>query len=168
MKQLLTAALAVAFLTGSVCAQEPIELRSPTAGAEPVRASIEALDWLVGHWKGEGLGGQSEEIIAPALDGQMVGMFRQIKPDGSLMFYEFYQFAEHEGSLILRIKHFNPDFTGWEDKEVSVEFPLVAIEQSAAYFDGLTFARDGDVLHAAVVVEGRGRIDFRYERAPNR
>ena len=117
---------------------------------------------------GEGLGGVSEEVIAPPMAGQMMGMFRQTKADGSLMFYEFYQFTEEAGSLVLRIKHFNPDFTGWEEKDGYVEFPLVAVEAGAVYFSGLTFALDGENgLRAAVMIDGEGRAQFSYERIEN-
>jgi hypothetical protein len=167
MKYFLTAAIAAAILTGAVRAQDSVEIRARTGGVAPPTVSIDELAWLAGHWRGEGLGGQSEEFISPPLNGQVIGMFRQTKADGSLLFYEFYQFAEEQGSVMLRIKHFNPDFTGWESKDASVEFPLVAVEQNAVYFDGLTFARTGDVLHAAVLIEGRGRADFRYERVLN-
>jgi hypothetical protein len=99
----------------------------------------------------------------------MVGHFQQVK-DGKVGFYEFYQFVPAGKSLLLRIKHFNADLTGWEEKAQTVDFPLVAVERDAVYFDGLTFRRAGeDGLEAFVVVEQRdGRkqeISFRFRRA---
>jgi hypothetical protein len=52
-------------------------------------------------------------------------------------------FFEHEGSLVLRLKHFNPDLTGWEEKDKFVEFKFVAKKDGAMYFNGLTFMPDG-------------------------
>ncbi|MEO1136468.1 MAG: DUF6265 family protein [Pseudomonadota bacterium] len=166
MKRLsmLTALITLIFL-GTALAGNAVEIRKLPLGEASPAASIEDVAWLAGHWRGEGLGGQSEEIMAPPLGRQMTGMFRQTNSDGALMFYEFYHIAEQDGSLILRIKHFNPDFTGWEEKDESVEFVLVAIEGETVYFDGLTFSvEDGRVLNAAVLLNGNEKAEFRYER----
>ncbi len=142
-----------------------VEVRTLSDGAASPSAVIEDLAWLEGHWQGSGLGGISEEIISPASGGQMIGMFRQSTASGDLQFYEFYHFAEQDGSLILRIKHFNPDMTGWETKDERVEFPLVAVDEGAVYFDGLTFAlvAPGE-LRAAVMIDGEGQADFAYSK----
>lgn len=160
-------ALASGFASAaSAAAQDAtVEIRSLEEGASSPAASIEELAWLVGHWKGEGLGGVSEEIVAPPQGGQMMGMFRQTKADGSLMFYEFYLFAEVEGSLELRIKHFNPDFSGWEEKDDYVAFPLVAVEEQAVYFDGLTFKMTGpDEMRAEVMIDNQKPAIFIYKK----
>ncbi|MEZ5916172.1 MAG: DUF6265 family protein [Parvularculaceae bacterium] len=41
----------------------------------------------------------------------MMGMFRQTSVEGELQFYEFFAFAETNGTLELRLRHFNPDMT---------------------------------------------------------
>ncbi|WP_425407811.1 DUF6265 family protein [Hyphococcus sp.] len=142
-----------------------VEIKTLGDGQSSPPAQIGDLSWLIGHWKGAGLGGKSEEIVSPPLDGQMMGMFRQTKPDGTLMFYEFYLFAEIDDTLVLKIKHFNPDLKGWEEKDDYVSFPLVAAEENAVYFDGLTFKMTGpDELRAAVIVDGQGRLEFAYRK----
>lgn len=147
-------------------ASEPLVVRSKVSGAESPAAMIGDLAFLAGHWIGDGLGGCAEEIIAEPSGGQMMGMFRQMKPDGTLMFYEFYTFAEEGGSVALRIKHFNPDHTGWEEKDDFVKFPLVALEGSTAFFDGLTFARAGRRgFQSAVMIEERGVEQFVMRKA---
>lgn len=162
----LIAVLCAAMIAAPVQADEAsIEIKTLAEGASSPPASIDDVAWLVGHWKGAGLGGQSEEFFAPPLDGQMIGAFRQTKPDGSIMFYEFYQLLETGGSLALRIKHFNADFTGWEEKDDYVAFPLVAAEENAVYFDGLTFKMTGpDELRSAVVVDEGKVLEFVYSR----
>lgn len=144
---------------------ESFAVRTMVAGEKSPAAKIEQLAWLTGVWQGEGLGGQSEEVIAEAKDHQMMGMFRQTDKDGSLMFYEFYLFSEVEGSLILRIKHFAPNLHGWEKQNDYKEFPLVAIEGKAAYFDGLTYALGADGhLHSVVRVDEQGDMQFKFAR----
>lgn len=142
-----------------------VGLRSPIEGQVPPPATIDDIAWLAGRWTGEGLGGLSEEVIAPGAGGQMMGMFRQAEMDGAVKFYEFYLFVETEGSLALRIKHFTPALHGWEEKEDYEEFALVAIEETAVYFDGLTYALSGpDELTSVVDIEGQGVARFRFDR----
>lgn len=145
------------------------EVRTATPGATPPPAKVEDLAWLVGHWEGEGLGGRSMETFSPPAAGQMAGHFQQVGADGRLKFYELYQFVPQGNSLVLRLKHFNADLTGWEEKDETVSFPLVAIETSAAYFNGLTFRRTADGgLESFVRVRGEdgkaGEMTFRYRR----
>jgi len=160
---LIFSALSVLF-GQSVLAAEP-DVRSLGEGAISPPAVIEDIAWLAGYWSGEGLGGIAEEVIAPPAGNQMMGMFRAVGGDNDLKFYEFYLFVEREGSLALRIKHFTPALHGWETKDEYEEFALVAIEGSAVYFDGLTYALTGpDELSAAVRVEGQGILSFRLDR----
>ncbi len=120
---------------------------------------------MAGRWNGSGLGGLSEEVIAPAVDGQMMGMFRHANSESKVSFYEFYLFAEVEDTLVLRIKHFSSELKGWEEKDDYVEFPLVAIEENAVYFDGLTYAHsDEETLLSAVRVDGQGIINFQFKK----
>ncbi len=148
-----------------VSASNMPEVRTLAEAAQSPQASIDEIAWLAGRWKGEGLGGKAEELIAPVEAGQMMGMFRHLKADGTLNFYEFYVFAEVEGSLVLKIKHFSPELIGWEEKDGYVEFPLVAIEGATAYFDGITYALTAeDELNVMVNVSEAGIIPFRYRR----
>jgi hypothetical protein len=143
----MTKALAVAVLLGvsaSVASAQAGEDQETThtlrlaAGAKGAAATLADMTWLVGHWKGTGLGGVSEEIWADPVGGVMMGMYRLVI-DGKPSFYEFMHLAEDQGSLALKLKHFNPDLTGWEEKDRFVTFPLVKLGQKEAFFSGLTF-----------------------------
>lgn len=109
--------------------------------------TVQDCAFLTGRWLGEAFGGQIEESWTPPLAGQMLGTFRLVQ-DGAPAFSEHMLIAEQKGRIVLRLKHFNADLTGWETKEEFVDFPLVAAEteDGVAWFDGLTFARDGDHL----------------------
>jgi hypothetical protein len=153
------------FSSGLVLAVDEVTVMSLGEGEASPPARIEAISWLQGHWVGEGLNGKAEDVISPAADGQMMGMFRHLKADGSINFYEFYVFAEHEGSLTQRLKHFSLPLTSWEEKDEFVEFPLVAIEDNTVYFDGLSYVlgQDGDLTVVVRIDEGRNAV-FRYRR----
>jgi hypothetical protein len=123
-------------------AQEPSHTRQLGDQASPP-ATLSDIAWLQGHWTGEGLGGVSEEIWSPANGGVMMGMYRLLK-DGKPVFYEFLMLVEENGTLAMKLKHFNPDFSGWEEKTGFVTFKLVAVEPRAVHFSGLSFYREGD------------------------
>lgn len=140
------------------------------AAAKSPAATLKDVAWLSGRWTGEGLGGQVEEVWTPAVQGQMMGMFRLVK-DGKIVFYEFLTLAEHEGSIEMRIKHFNSNMTGWEEKDKHVTFRLVKVEGDRVYFSGFTVERKGDDGWNGYLAmrskEGPSREEkFVFKRAP--
>ena len=76
--------------------------------------------------------------------------------------------AEENGSLVMKLKHFNPDLTGWEEKDRFVTFRLVKLGLNEVYFGGLTFRRSVDRLQIFLALrdkEGTVREEeFRMER----
>ncbi len=106
-------------------------------------ATINDIAWLAGSWEGEAFGGTVEEIWTPPSAGTMVGLFKLVT-DGDVRFYEIAWIAEEGGSLSFKLKHFHADFTGWEEREELISFPLVKLADDAAFFDGLTLRRVGD------------------------
>ena len=121
-------------------------------------ATIDDVAWMVGSWRGEAFGGTFEEVWTAASSGTMVGMFKLMHNNQPTM-YEFELIVEEEGSLIVQLKHFNADLTGWEEKDRYISFPLVKLTEDAAYFEGLTYRRDGpDRLKVYVVVGIGGKV----------
>jgi hypothetical protein len=124
-----------------IASQEPFHARR-LGDRSPPPASLTSAAWLEGAWLGDGLGGVSEEVWSGPRGGVMMGMYRMLK-DGKPVFYEFMQIVEADGTIALRLKHFSPDFSAWEDKSAFVTFRLVAVERDALHFDGLSFIKDG-------------------------
>lgn len=139
------------------------------SGSERPAARASDLDWLAGQWRGEGLGGQSDESWLPAVGGTLIGSFRLVE-DGEPVFYEFMAITEDAGSLTFRVKHFNPDMTGWEEKDETMDFLLVELGENEAYFDGLTLRRTGSKLEIFLSMKGKdGTVReeaFVFERVP--
>ena len=133
--------LAVVLVMGQAV-QEPFHARRLGDGPSPP-ATLADIAWLEGHWVGDGLGGVSEETWSPPRAGVMMGTYRLVK-DGKAVFYEFLLLTEENGTLAMKLKHFNPDFSGWEEKAAFVTFKLVAIEPRAVHFDGLSYVREGE------------------------
>ncbi len=101
---------------------------------ETKRFDIKDYEWLVGSWIGDGFGGISEESWAPPVDGTMMGMYRHHK-DGKITFYEFL-LLDDTG---MRLKHFHPDLTAWEDKEDMVHFEMISFSKTKLEMKGLVF-----------------------------
>ena len=146
MRFALPLAVMLAGLSMPAAAQEPqFHTRVTTEAAERPAASIADLAWLAGQWEGPGVGGApAQESWSTAFGGTMAGTFVQQDGEGGIQFYEFIQIAEEAGSLVVRLKHFNADMTGWEEKGDFVSFPLIAQEGDSWFFNGLTLRREGD------------------------
>ena len=131
-------------------------------------ARIADVAWIAGHWSGEAFGGTAEEIWSSPSGDSMMGMYKMVK-DGAVVFYEFLVIVEESNSLMLRLKHFDSRLSGWEEKEDSIEFPLVEYTSNEAFFDGLTFRKvDDDTLEAFVLLKhedgGLEEVGFHYRR----
>jgi hypothetical protein len=103
-------------------------------------ASLDDASWLIGSWTGTAFGKRFEEVWNPPSAGSMVGMFKLFGDDGVSM-YELMVMTVEDGTLSLKIRHFNPDFTAWEDKTEDVTLRLVKKDDDALHFGMVSFYR---------------------------
>ncbi len=148
------------------------ETRIGEEGFESPPATIAQMDWLVGQWSGTGIGGAPahESWLAPT-GSTMVGTFVQEDGEEGIRFTEHLYLMEENGSLVLKLKHFNADLTSWEEKDDMVTFRLLAIEPCAAYFHALTLrcanfdgGEDKKDLLAAVRMKSGSELIFSFKR----
>jgi hypothetical protein len=119
---------------------------------------LDEMAWLAGRWVGEGLGGELEETWAPPAGGQMVGHFRLLR-EGRPVFYEIMLMDEVEDGVRMRVKHFDPGFVGWEEKDAWVEFEPRRASAEAIAFDGLSIRRIGpDEITIRIMIGYRGGV----------
>ena len=139
--------------------------RALAPGAKSPPATIADAAWLHGGaWRGSGLGAQAVEVYSAPVAHQMSGHF-ELVAGGKVRFYEIMQIAKRDGSLVYRLKHFNPDLTGWEAKDEVLEFPLVARDPDALHSDGMSFLRTGeDSMTVWVRIDDRQGGKSREER----
>ena len=131
-------------------------------------ATINDIAWLKGYWHGEATIGKFTVAWDGPLSQAMMGMFKLVN-DGNIIFYELLTVVEDSNSLLLNLKHFHADLTGWEEKDEVQSFPLVKLTQNAAFFDGLTFQKiNDDTIHVFVAIEQHDdsvkEIEFVYHR----
>ena len=118
-------------------------------------ATLNDASWLVGSWTGTAFGENFEQVWNPPSAESMIGLFKLYGDDG-VAFYELLQLSVEEGTLSLKVKHFNADFTAWEDKEEFVNFRLVKKEENALHFGGLSFYKRGDASIDGYIVMRNG------------
>jgi hypothetical protein len=133
--------LSLAGLAHAQSANTENTLRLDTGGQSPA-ATIADCQWLAGDWTGEALGGSFEETWNPPSGNTMLGMFKLVV-DGKTVFSEIMMIHSQDDSIQLRLKHFDDQLHGWEDKEQTVDFPLVKLTKNEAFFSGLTFRSTG-------------------------
>ena len=169
-RHLVVGCVLVALAGPGARAQEKMTERTYKLGPDGKQppATIADMAWLAGHWTGAALGGTSEEMWSPPAHGTMMGMYRLLR-DGKPVFYELLTIVEENGSLVLRLKHFHANLAGWEEKDKSLAFPLVAKAPGAMHFDGMSFHPQGrDALTVYLAIgqkDGKLREEtFTYQR----
>ena len=144
----------------------PNTLRSDSVKASPP-ATLQDIAWIQGHWQGEAFGGIVEEVWTPPLGGSMMCAFKLVV-NNEVRFYEIVTLSEENGTLMLRLKHFHKDLKGWEEKDETVDFPLVKVTPGKMFFDGFTFEKiSDDEMNIYVIIEQEGKereAKFNYKR----
>lgn len=159
-------AIALALLAIPVRAQE-------ASKPPPVAASIADVAWLEGSWIGTGIDGHpSGESYSRAGSGRIVGHFWQLDAAGNIDFTEHIAIVPRDGGLVMRLKHFEDDLTGWEDKAGSsaLEFVLTRNGPDRWVFGAVELVRTApDRLETSVRVRGKDGAErtlrFSYRRA---
>lgn len=130
-------------------------------------ATIDQISWLQGYWTGKAFGGLVEEFWSPPQGNSMMCVFKSII-NGKVSFYELVTITEENQTLMMRLKHFNPDLKGWEEKDKTQDFRLVKIDSNRVYFDSFTLERVGpDEINMYVVFgagDNRDEHKFNYRR----
>ena len=145
--------LAGTLFAGIVDAQEfTTENVMTLAGAESPEATIDDVAWIQGYWTGTIFQSEFEEIWSPPVNGTMMGSFKILQED-TVNFYELMVIRETGNSLTYLLKHFHSDLKGWEERDEVINWPLVKISETTAWFDGITFEKlDDDHLRIYLAV----------------
>lgn len=123
---------------------DPVCRQPEKAGVIHSIMNLETFKWLEGRWVGEIDGDPVEEHWSPAVAGQMTATFRWLK-SGKPWLYEWILLGEFNGKIQMRLKHFNPDACGWEEKDAWTEFTLESLAGMKAAFRQTNKA-DGPLL----------------------
>ena len=145
-------------------------------GQSTHKEALKPLAFLSGRWVSEKGAEMQEENWSPVSGNSMVGTFR-IVSEGKPIFYEFWAVEVDGDRPVLKLKHFNADLAGWEEKNSSTRMPLLSNAEDDAVFaaaDGsvsLHYHRTGDTLTCIVhhVRDGKASDEtFDLTRVPER
>ncbi|MHA7129006.1 DUF6265 family protein [Algoriphagus namhaensis] len=148
------------------CALSSGQVKHLREGEAPGRGTVSDIAWLSGYWTGSGLGGECEEIWSPVMDGHMIGTFRFFS-EGKMVFSEFMHLIQEGDSFTLKLRHYNPDLSAWEEEGEWTDFPLVELGENIVWFDGLTIENLGEelLLSLAISEDGEWSIEtLRYRK----
>lgn len=163
MLKLLKSITMIVALAGAACVAQ-----AQTSPPAPAAVTIDAASWLSGRWVGEGLGGQMEEGWSAPAGGQMIGYFR-LSREGTPVFYEFIILDVTDAGLRMRLKHFNPDGTSWEERERWTTFEPVSVSADELRFNGLIITRESaDTITMRLRLRAGGEVReevLRFRRA---
>jgi len=170
MKRRLTSTLAVlvsslaAGVAAADCSVAPdllTEVRLSVDVGEQAVVTLADLQWFVGDWQGSVFGMSVQHLVLEPVSGQMPGLVRLYNDDG-VQLYELSSFLLDRGELVYRNRLFDRDLkTSLGPTGEMMTRPALAVEDDVVFFDGITFARNGE--NCAVVSfilpnqEGRGQ-----------
>jgi Domain of unknown function (DUF6265) len=148
---------------------------APIGGAQHAPATVvNSLDFLTGRWLSEQPTEVQEENWSPVIGNSMTGSFRIVK-NGRPVFYEFWVVEVDASRPVLKLKHFNANLAGWEEKNAITKLPLLSTADGDAVFaeaDGsvsLHYHRKRDTLTCTVHHVRNGKSDdetFKLTRVP--
>lgn len=99
-----------------------------------IQGGLSSLSFISGNWQGEMNGSLIEEVWSLPSGDNMMGMFRLVSEEKAV-FYEFMLIEQDTNGLVLRIKHFNPGLSGWEEKDEAHHFTLTQLHEKKAVFE---------------------------------
>ncbi|HSN73378.1 MAG TPA: DUF6265 family protein [Steroidobacteraceae bacterium] len=151
---LLLLVCAATLALSEVHAADEVEILRAEDVQHPARTSLRSFEWLVGQWRGEGLGGEIEEVWIGPVGNAMQGMFRLVR-DGEVVLYELMTLVDEDGRVTLHVKHFGPDLKAQEAADETAQFDLLRFDTGHFQFDGLTWTHDANRLVMHIVVRNR-------------
>ena len=105
---------------------------------EKAEITLDDISWLAGRWQGEAFGGICEEAWEKPSGPGMVGTFKLIAED-KIKFYEIMTITPDSSGPVLKLKHFNADLTGWEEKDEVITFSFIEAGENKIKFDGISY-----------------------------
>lgn len=132
--------------------------------AAPRTEPLAELDWLAGDWQGAMGPMHAQEIWTEPKGNNMTGMFRMLKPDGSVQVLELLVISHEEGMYVLKFRHFDGALTPWADE---ADGPIVLyadrVDGKSVHFKNadidaavreLSMRREGDTFTSSILTNG--------------
>jgi len=166
---LLVAAWAVLAIASPAAGQSASPTASGAATAAAAAASLADVQFMAGHWRNDENGNLSEEVWTAPGGDSMQGMWRYVAA-GKVKLFEALSLTEEQGSVVMRLRHFDPTMAAREDKPFALR--LVSHTPDRAVFEGpgidgllrITYERNREGL-TSIVERGGKREEFKFKRS---
>jgi hypothetical protein len=103
---------------GKQSAAAPAVAPPPDSAPAP-KAKLENLEWLAGRWRGEWGPRVAEQTWFAPEAGMMVGTFRLVENDKTLVI-EVFTLVEKADGINFYFRHFTPELVPWEKSEATL------------------------------------------------
>jgi len=130
--------------------------------------SWDNIAWMTGDWIGDGFGGVSYENWSKPINDIMTGTYRHTS-EGNNNFFEFIIISKNKDNKFeMKLRHFNPDMTAWEDKEGHLIWPLKSQSKNKVTFGPCTYELVApDKMKITLIMENDGKQEteiFNFEK----
>ena len=105
-----------------------------TVAQTPKPATLAAISFLEGHWKGTYNGGPIEAVWSAPEANNIIGFIRMMKAD-KITLYELFGFEQTEAGPVAMVKHFKPGLIGVEEKDRSDRYRFIEASDKQALFE---------------------------------
>jgi len=151
MKNLLTIFLILSVISFTQCQTNPTSVE---------KTNWDKIAWLTGDWVGDGFGGVSYEHWSEPIEGIMLATYRHVSEEKN-NFFELISISENkDGSLVMKLRHFNPDLTAWEDEEGQLVWKMKAISDSSVTFGPCTYTlTEPNKMEISLIMNNDGKVE---------
>jgi hypothetical protein len=118
--------------------------------------SVDELSWLAGHWYGQQRGVRMEELWLPPEGGMMLGLHRDVPPEGKT-FFEFLRIGSEGGKIVFFASPRGKSPVSFPLKELSEQW-VVFENPENEYPQRIIYLREGKKLHARIEGDRDGKI----------
>ncbi|MCP5146357.1 MAG: hypothetical protein H6978_16220 [Gammaproteobacteria bacterium] len=153
--------IALTLLMASTTRAQDVLPANPAA--KPYAADLSLLEGLSGRWLGQNSNGAMEAMFGTPRFGQVIGHINYWNDNGYRLL-ELCSYTERDGSLVYRVKHFDPMMVAAEEKDVATERRLLDYKDGTAYFEDMTVTLTDDTLVFSFNIRGN-LIQASYQRA---
>jgi len=149
--------------TQSAAALAPSASKSAASdNPEPVkRFALSDLSWLAGRWQGQWGPRTAEQVWMPAKAGSMLGIFRTIADDKTLV-VELLTLSEASDGIEYSLRHFTPALVPWEKSSPAV-LRFASADSKKIVFEN---AVDGEPKHVIFEIVDANTYIARSEIIP--
>ncbi|MGB2960669.1 MAG: DUF6265 family protein [Bacteroidota bacterium] len=143
-------------LTCALCGMISMSPAQDGSPRETKPVSVDELSWLAGHWFGQHRGVRMEELWLPPEGGMMLGVHRDVPPEGKTIF-EFLRIGTDGGTIVYFASPGGRNPVPFPLKELSEQW-VVFENPENEYPQRIIYLREGKQLHARIEGEREGKI----------